>query len=302
MTPSVKAWISAVRPRTLPLAAASISMGGFLAAFDGLFNWTVFILTLLTTFLLQILSNLANDYGDHQHGADHVGRVGPVRMVQSGSISSQSMKTAMILVGLITLFSGSCLLVNSVGVNSIPFYILLGLGLVSIGAAINYTAGKRPYGYRGWGDLAVLVFFGLVAVAGTYYLLTSQFRWDILLPAFSCGLFATAVLNVNNIRDIDSDTKAGKLSIPVRIGREMAIKYHWALLTGGLSCSIIFVWLRFTSVWQWMFLLVLPLLYRNARAVRDISGQELDPYLKQMAITTLLFVLTFGIGLLAGSS
>jgi len=298
MSQSIKAWISAARPRTLPLAAASISMGGFLAAFDGMFNWTVFFLTLLTTFLLQIMSNLANDYGDYQHGADHAGRVGPVRMVQSGSISVERMRGAIIVVGITTLLTGTWLLVSSVGVNSASFYIMLTLGLVSMAAAVNYTAGNKPYGYRGWGDLAVVVFFGLIAVSGTYFLLTSRFRWDILLPAFSCGLFATAVLNVNNIRDINSDVKAGKLSIPVRIGRKMAIKYHWVLLIAGLACSIIYVWLHYTSAWQWMFLLMLPMLCLNGRAVTKKSGQELDPYLKQMAITTLLYVLTFGIGML----
>lgn len=302
MSQPVKAWISAARPRTLPLAAASISMGGFLAAFENMFNWTVFVLTLATTLLLQILSNLANDYGDYQHGADHQERTGPVRMVQSGSISAESMKTAVIAVGIITLTTGTWLLASSLGLYNARFYIFMALGLVSIAAAINYTAGKKPYGYRGWGDLAVVIFFGLVAVAGTYFLQTSKLSWDILLPATSCGLFATAVLNVNNIRDIESDAKAGKLSIPVRIGRKMAIRYHWVLLITGLICSMVFVLLHYASAWQWLFLLVLPLLYRNGRAVSEKSGKELDPYLKQMAITTLLYVLTFGIGLLAGSS
>ena len=302
MSQPLKAWISATRPRTLPLAAASICMGGFLAFFHGIFNWTVFFLTLSTTLLLQILSNLANDYGDHRHGADHQGRVGPARMVQSGSISPEKMKKVIIALGIVTLVLGVALLIESVGFGRPSFFVLLALGMVSIAAAVNYTAGKKPYGYKGWGDVAVVVFFGLVAVLGTYFLQTSTIQWDILLPALSCGLFATAVLNVNNIRDIESDAQAGKLSIPVRIGRDLAVKYHWFLLSAGAVCSVVYVFLHYISLWQLIFLLVLPLLYLNGKAVAGKSGKELDPYLKQMAITTLFYVLTFGIGLLVASS
>lgn len=302
MSQALKAWISASRPRTLPLAAASICMGGFLASFHGIFDWTVFFLTLSTTLLLQILSNLANDYGDHQHGADHSGRVGPERMVQSGAISPDTMKTVMISMALVTLLMGVVLLIKSLGFDRPSFYVFLVLGILSIGAAINYTSGNKPYGYKGWGDLAVVLFFGLVAVLGTYFLQTSTIHWEILLPALSCGLFATAVLNVNNIRDIESDARAGKLSIPVRIGRNMAIKYHWFLLITGAACSMIYVLIHYINPWQLIFLLVLPLLYINGRAVTTKSGKDLDPYLKQMAVTTLFYVLTFGVGLLVAGS
>jgi 1,4-dihydroxy-2-naphthoate octaprenyltransferase len=297
----MKSWISAARPRTLPLAAASIGMGGFLAYFHGLFDWVIFMLCLTTTLLLQILSNLANDYGDHMHGADHSDRIGPVRMVQSGEISAEKMKSAMIGVAVVTFFIGMWLLIRSLGVGTKEFYIMLTLGILSILAAVKYTSGKKPYGYQGLGDLAVIVFFGLVAVLGSYYLQTGNIRWDHLLPAISCGSFATAVLNVNNIRDIDSDRKAGKLSIPVRIGRSAAIRYHWVLLFTGLICSVVFTAMNFRSVWQWLFLLVVPLIYLNGAAVMKKTGQELDPYLKQMAITTLLYVVTFGLGLVISS-
>ena len=297
----MKSWISAARPRTLPLAAASIGMGGFLAYFHGLFDWVIFMLCLTTTLLLQILSNLANDYGDHMHGADHSERIGPVRMVQSGEISAEKMKSAMIGVAVVTFFIGMWLLIRSLGVGTKEFYIMLTLGILSILAAVKYTSGKKPYGYQGLGDLAVIVFFGLVAVLGSYYLQTGNIRWDHLLPAISCGSFATAVLNVNNIRDIDSDRKAGKLSIPVRIGRSAAIRYHWVLLFTGLICSVVFTTMNFRNVWQWLFLLVVPLIYLNGAAVMKKTGQELDPYLKQMAITTLLYVVTFGLGLVISS-
>ncbi len=302
MSNSLKAWITAARLRTLPLAAASICMGGFLASASGDFHWNIFVLTLLTTLLLQILSNLANDYGDFHHGADHQERVGPSRMVQSGEITPEKMKSALVILGIVTFATGIWLLVKSLGFQSTSFYIFLCLGLLSIAAAIYYTAGDKPYGYRGWGDLAVLIFFGLVAVFGTFFLQTTSFRWLNLLPALSCGLFATAVLNVNNIRDLESDKQAGKLSIPVRIGRKAAITYHWGLLFTGLVCSVLFVIIDFNSPWQWLFLLVIPLLYINARAVQKHSGSALDPYLKQMALTTLCYVLLFGLGLIIAGS
>ena len=301
MSANMKSWILAARPRTLPLAAASIGMGGFLAYFHGLFDWIIFTLSLATTLLLQILSNLANDYGDHMHGADHSERIGPARMVQSGEITAEKMKSAMIGVAAVTFFIGMWLLIRSLGVGTTPFYIMFLLGILSILAAVKYTSGNKPYGYQGFGDLAVIVFFGLVAVLGSFYLQTGNIRWDHLLPAISCGSFATAVLNVNNIRDIDSDRKAGKLSIPVRIGRSAAIKYHWMLLITGLLCSIVFTIMNYRSVWQWLFLIVVPLIYMNGSAVMKKPGQELDPYLKQMAMTTLLYVLTFGLGLVLSS-
>jgi len=298
MTENLKAWISASRPRTLPLAAASVCMGGFLAAFNGLFNWLVFVLTLLTTVLLQILSNLANDYGDSQNGADHQDRIGPSRMVQAGMITPDQMKLGVWVMGLLSFIAGLALLFTSLGLNSPYFYLFLILGVLCIYAAIGYTSGSKPYGYQGLGDLAVVVFFGLVAVFGTYFLQTLSFRWVNFLPAVSCGLFATAVLNVNNIRDIDSDRQAGKYSIPVRLGKRCAVIYHWILLGFGLICSVVFTLLNFNSWWQWLFLVIVPLLILNGKAVQTKQGASLDPYLKQMAISTLLYVLSFGSGLI----
>ena len=298
----MKAWIEAARPRTLPLAVASIAMGGFLAGFQGSFNWVIFLLTVATTISLQILSNLANDYGDSQHGADHQHRMGPPRMVQIGAISAASMKRAIRIAVLLTLLWGLALLFVSMDPQAPSFYVFLVLGIVAIIAAINYTSGPRPYGYSGFGDFSVVVFFGLLGVLGSYYLQTLSFKWENILPAISCGLFATAVLNINNIRDLESDQQAGKLSIPVRIGRKAATRYHWGLLVTALGCSILFVQLDYRSPWQWLFLVIVPLLWANAKAVANKEGLELDPYLKQMALTTLLYVLTFGAGLILSNS
>ena len=296
----VKAWISAFRLRTLPLALASIGMGSFLAAADQGFRPDVVALCALTTLLLQILSNLANDYGDSRHGADSVHRKGPQRAVQAGLISSAQMKRAMGIFAALSLASGLLLLWTALGSGGVyVFLFFLVLGLAAIWAAINYTAGARPYGYAGLGDIAVFVFFGLVGVMGTYYLQTQQLKASILLPAASLGFLATGVLNINNIRDIESDKLAGKYSLPVRLGPRKARIYHVLLLLAALAAALAYVWGLPAGLGKYLFLLTLPLLGYNASRVWTLqSPTQLDPYLKQMALTTLAFVLLFGIGLL----
>lgn len=292
----VKVWLSAFRLRTLPLALASIAMGTFLAASYDLMQPKIFLLCSSTTIFLQILSNLANDYGDSIHGADNKDRKGPQRAVQSGEISSKAMFRAMVVFALLSLASGVWLLFEAIG-SWQTFGLFLGLGIIAIIAAITYTAGNKPYGYMGLGDISVLIFFGWIAVLGTFYLHAQFVNGWLLLPATSCGLFATAVLNLNNIRDIKSDKLAGKNSLPVRMGKNNAIKYHWFLLITGILCAVIYVAIHFQSPFQLLFLVVLPLLFINGKAVYEKKeAAELDPYLKQMALTTLLFVITFGIG------
>ncbi len=294
----IKAWLSAFRLRTLPLALACIGMAGFLAAAAGQFNLLLFVLCCLTTVLLQILSNLANDYGDSINGADHADRTGPIRAVQAGIISAAQMKKAVIVFVLLSLFSGLSLLWFSFGWNWRALALFFGLGLLSIAAAIGYTVGKKPYGYIGLGDISVLIFFGLVGVMGSYYLFTHSVTWMELLPAISCGVFSIAVLNINNIRDIESDRSAGKFSIPVRIGKPKAVTYHWVLLIIGLSAALGYTLLQYQSLWQFLFLATVPLFIRNGMSVQNRPSSELDPFLKQMALSTLLFVLLFGLGLI----
>ena len=293
---NIKAWIKAFRLRSLPLALACISMGSILAATVGQMHWGIFILSILTTLFLQILSNLANDYGDAVSGVDSEKRVGPSRSVQSGEITQQSMFQAVIIFSILSFLSGLSLIIIGLGFSS-TFFLFLILGILAIAAAIKYTMGKNPYGYSGFGDLSVFVFFGIVGVMGTYYLHTGTFDWLAILPAMSCSFFAVAVLNVNNIRDIESDKISGKISIPVRIGREKAVVYHLIILSLGIFCSVLYVILSYQGPLQLLFLIVLPLLYKNAIAVRNFKEADLlDPYLKQMALTTLLFVVTFGVG------
>ena len=274
-------------------------MGAFLAASVQQFRWSVFLLSALTTVFLQILSNLANDYGDSIHGADQVGREGPSRAVQSGQITPTAMKWAIGVFAGLSLASGLALLWWALPGHQTIFLLFLGLGLLAIAASITYTSGGKPYGYSGLGDLSVLIFFGLVGVMGSYYLHTLSIRWIHVLPALSCGFFSTAVLNINNIRDIKMDQRAGKRSIPVRLGRTRAVVYHWVLLVLGILCSVAYVLLDFNSYYQWLFVICLPLLIKNGQAVQNRhTATELDPYLKQMALTTLLYVVAFGLGLL----
>lgn len=296
---NVKVWITAFRLRTLPLALASIGMGSFLAAASHKFRADVLLWSALTTVFLQVLSNLANDYGDTKHGADSLTRQGPVRTVQSGAIGVNQMKIAIVLMAGFSLVSGLILLYISVGFGTPAFYGFLIMGLLSIGAAYAYTASDNPYGYLGLGDISVLIFFGLLAVLGTYFLHTGEFKLINLLPALSMGLFATAVLNVNNIRDIESDKEAGKRSIPVRIGRKKAVVYHMLLLVVGLATALFFI-IRLPFAYHRFIVLLagIPLLI-NARAVINKKDPKLlDPYLKQMAISSLLFMLLFGISIL----
>lgn len=293
-----KIWLEASRPRTLLLAFASIFVGLSLAAFYGTFRPVVAVLTLLTAILLQILSNLANDYGDFKHGADHADRQGPKRSVQKGSISASAMLRAMVIIAVLTVISGISLILLALGGKLLLWSLLfIALGGLAIWAAISYTATDNPYGYVGLGDLMVLIFFGYVAVLGTYFLQHQTLNFNLLLPATSIGLLAVGVLNINNIRDIDSDIAAGKYSIPVRLGQTNARLYHWLLLANAVVASLLFAVENWQSYWQLLFILAIPLLILNGINVwRRKEPKKIDPLLKQMSISTLVFSILFSIG------
>lgn len=294
----MKSWIAAARPRTLPLSLASIVLGSFLAYADRHFSGPVTLLAVLTTIFLQILSNFANDYGDAVSGKDTELRVGPRRAVATGDITKEAMLRAIIVTSVLSLISGIGLLtVAFSGADLKIFWFFLVIGLLSIAAAIGYTNGKRPYGYAGFGDIAVLVFFGWVGVLGTYFLHTLSFNLILLLPATSVGLFATGVLNVNNIRDIETDTMTGKRSIPARLGLSLAIRYHWGLLLTGMFCAISYSFLTGASWFSYLYVLAFPLFFLNGRAIATHKQPaELNARLGQLALTTLLFVILFGLG------
>ena len=295
---SVKSWIQAARLRTLPLAVSTMILGHSLAYDSGAFRWSIAILSVLTGICLQVLSNFANDYGDSIHGADHQDRQGPQRAVQSGAISLSQMKFAVNTLAVISLLCGLCLVYVA-----FDDWLLRGgftlLGILAIWAAVNYTAGSSPYGYSGKGDIAVFIFFGLVTVIGSYFLQTKSASWDLLLPAFASGTLSVGVLNVNNIRDINSDKIAGKISIPVKIGRKAAVSYHGCLLASAVVALVSYgVIQSFGVSLKWLFMILSPLLIVNFLAVKNKKeAAQLDPYLKQLALTTAGIIIIFSIGL-----
>lgn len=295
-----KNWISAFRLKTLPLALSNTIIGSTLAASDQHFRWSVFGLAALTTILLQIMSNLANDYGDFVNGKDTAERIGPKRMVQSGEISAKTMLIGIIVIGIICTVSGlSLILIGTKGLNITNVLIFGILGLAAIAASIKYTVGKNPYGYRGLGDIFVFIFFGLVGVIGTYFLHTQSFRWDILLPASAIGLLSTGVLNMNNMRDYEADKNAGKKTIVVAMGVKKAAYYHLFLISGAVLSAVFYTFLNFESAWQWLFLLSIPIFVLNLKKVFSYkNSKELYPELGKLAMGSLLFALTFGLGLL----
>ncbi len=292
-----QAWITAARPRTLPLALSSIALGGFLAAGQNRFSLAVVLLSGLCMTFMQILSNFANDYGDSKHGADSDERDGPKRMTQLGLISQVEMKRAMLISAVLACLVGIAALLVAFGwQQALTILLWCGVGAAGVWAAIAYTATDNPYGYAGFGDLFVLLFFGWVPTMGTVYLQTKSFDPLLLLPATAGGLLAVAVLNVNNMRDIDSDRLAGKQSIPARIGLPSARIYHYTLLVMVVVCAVLFTVLDYRSGWQWLFLLAVPFVARSGWEISKRAGPELDPMLKRTVFMTVGFIVAFGIG------
>jgi len=292
-----RAWIEAFRLRTLPLSLSCILLGNLLAISHGHLNVWVLILSITTTLFIQILSNLANDYGDGVKGTDDE-RIGPRRAVQSGLISTSEMRNGMIIFTVLTFISGVAL--TWTGTRNLSFDYLLFfivLGIVAIVAAIKYTVGKSAYGYYGLGDLFVFVFFGIVGVGGSYFLQANTINWQILLPASSIGMLSVGVLNLNNMRDIVTDFKAGKHTLAVKMGLRNAKRYHGILLLGAVALALVYVELNPGSPWQWIFVVsILPIFINIRKVLRIHDPRSFDPLLKQLAIGTLLFSLTFGIG------
>ncbi|XNM63517.1 1,4-dihydroxy-2-naphthoate polyprenyltransferase [Escherichia coli] len=295
MTPTPhQAWLESLRPKTLPLACAAIIVGTALAWWQGRFNPAVAVLSLITASLLQILSNLANDYGDAVKGSDKPDRIDPLRGMQKGVITQQMKRALMIAVALICLF-GLALLFTAYQTLG-DFIGFLVLGLLAIIAAITYTVGTRPYGYIGLGDVSVLIFFGWLSVIGSWYLQAHSLSSAIILPATACGLLATAVLNINNLRDIDSDRENGKNALAVRFRHHP--RYHVCLLMGTLVCLALFNLFTLHSPWGWLFVLAAPLLVKQARYVmHELSPQAMPPMLERTVKGALLTNLLFVIGI-----
>lgn len=286
-----KAWIGALRLRTLPLSLSGIIVGSAMAYYYGGWNFQIFILAISTTVLFQILSNLANDLGDSQKGTDNDQRIGPTRAIQSGEISQRSMKNAVVLVTLLS-FASACVLIyiSSALISDSLIWIYLGLTGISIFAAILYTVGKSAYGYYGLGDLMVFLFFGCLSVLGVFILYGMRFEALTLMPAFTIGFWSVAVLNLNNMRDIVNDTASSKRTIVVQLGSARAKYYHIILILVGLS-----IWTILNGVYvylnnNWIFLIaVFPtlFLYPHLKRVIEINDPSMyDPELKKVALIT----------------
>jgi 1,4-dihydroxy-2-naphthoate octaprenyltransferase len=295
----IVSWLEAFRLRTLPLSLSSILLGGALAYADGPFSWRTTLLAALTTLFLQILSNLANDYGDFSHGLDNEDRQGPSRTLQKGALTPRAMKRAILLFSFLSLLSGILLIRSGTrGLLSAEALLFLILGVLAIGAAIKYTVGKKPYGYYGLGDLFVFLFFGLAGVLGTYYLNTHRLPATLLLPASATGFLATGVLNLNNMRDREADRRHGKRTLAVLLGPRNSRIYQLTLLLLAVLFSLIYTLLHYHSPWQFIFLIIVPPLIRNLQITwSGRSPADLDPLLKKLALTTLLYALSFGAGM-----
>jgi 1,4-dihydroxy-2-naphthoate octaprenyltransferase len=268
-------------------------MGSGLAMANGQFNVTVFVLALVTTLFLQILSNLANDYGDFVKGTDNDDRVGPDRTMQSGLITKDEMIKAMWMIALLCSVFGVWLIYEgTLGLELKKAGLFAILGLTAMGAAVKYTMGKNPYGYAGLGDVFVFLFFGWLGVLGSYFLHTHSLNWELLLPASSIGLFTTAVLNINNMRDIETDKNSGKKTLALRMGIVCAKRYHFFLNFLGVFLIVVYLIPDISTVW--LFLIGFVLFIKPSRKVLQISDLILlDPFLKKQAIATFLFTVLF---------
>ncbi|ENO8810020.1 1,4-dihydroxy-2-naphthoate polyprenyltransferase [Photobacterium damselae] len=295
-------WLDAARPKTLPLAVASIVCGSAVAAWHGSFSAAISLLALLTALLLQILSNLANDYGDAVKGTDNDNRLGPQRAIQSGLVTPNAMRKAMGLNIVLTAISGLSLIYIACD-NAHEMFGFLLLGLMAIAASIAYTVGNKPYGYQGLGDLSVLMFFGWLGVAGTYYLQAGQIDSVVMLPATACGLLAVGVLNINNLRDIDNDRECGKLTLAVRMGPLWGRKYHLFLLAASVLCMALFALFELHSPFGWLFILSTPLLFKHGKQVfQSTDGAALRPMMATMVKCALITNLLFAAGLILATA
>ena len=302
-------WIKAARLRTLPLSVSGIIMGSFIARWklmqDGEpWDWTIFALALLVTLLYQVLSNFANDYGDGVKGTDQ-NRIGEAeqRAVASGKITAKQMRNAVLLFSVLSLVATLLLLYKAFFPNFInEFYTFIGLGVACILAAIGYTVGKKPYGYLGLGDIMVFIFFGLVSVCGSYFLFTKSFDWDILLPASAIGMLSAGVLNLNNMRDIENDAKSGKKTLALRLGFKNAMIYEMVILM--LPPILVLIYMMINHLQEQgkyyafiFFVTIFPLTSLRRKIIAVKEPKELDPFLKQVGIITLLMSVLVAVGL-----
>ena len=296
--------IRSMRLRTLPLSLSGVICGAFLASPEiTISSATTFLFLILTTISLQILSNLSNELGDHLSGTDSEGREGPMYSLGEGKITISRFKRVIGIFVLLCCFFGATMtwMVFKTFFCWHAVAMLL-LGVCAIWAAMHYTLGRHPYGYRGLGDLFVFIFFGLVSVLGGAWVMTGELMchgWQVL-PACGIGLFSIGVLNVNNIRDMQSDADT-RLTIPLRIGEHRAKIYHTFLILGGWICFLLFTFLSPSSICHFplsaLYLLLLPVYIVHLVCVLKRSGKALDSMLPLLVMSTFALSILFGLGL-----
>ena len=296
---NLKTWIKASRPRTVLLSFSGVLLGGFLSLKTGPSTGSGTLLCLLfcalTAVMLQILSNLANDYGDFKKGTDGAKRVGPQREMQSGAITEKEMKQGLAVTAALCLISGALLIFVFARLTWKELAVFAALGIGAVLAALLYTLGKRPYGYRGLGDLFCFLFFGWAAVAGTYYLATKSLDFSVLLPATAMGFLSNAVLNINNMRDYENDKASGKNSLVVKLGSRKAFIYHCLLIGLAFVCLTIYLVLHQAAWYSYLFWLLFPLFLKDLIAIKKTKPELLDPFLGRQVKHSFLLVLVYGI-------
>ena len=291
-------WISSMRLRTLPLSVSGIILASSFAEYNGYFKWSIFILAILTTLSFQILSNLANDYGDGLKGTDNNDRIGPDRAIQTGKITPDEMFNAIKINILISIGLAFFLIFTAFGVKHFFLTLLFFIfGIASIASAVKYTVGTNAYGYKGLGDLYVFVFFGLVSVIGCYVLYAKTIDHIVFLPAITIGLLSVAVLNLNNMRDVISDKKSNKFTLVVKLGIEKAKRYHIIIIITAIILSALYGILYYTSPFNLLyFIAYIPLIKHLKVVMNNKDSRLLDPELKKVALSTVLLAVLLGIG------
>ncbi len=297
MMKKLKIWVKAFRLRTLPLSLSSVLTASSLAVYYNVFEISVFLMIITTTVLLQILSNLANDYGDATKGTDNDNRIGPKRSIQSQEITPQQMLKAVVITAILSFISGLVLIYIAFQKNDL-YYVLLFflLGLASILAAVKYTMGKNAYGYSGMGDIFVFLFFGLVGVVGGYFLYGHSVVIEVVFASITIGLLSTAVLNMNNMRDEDNDAKCNKNTVVVLLGGSIAKYYHFSLILLSFISWVVLLYKLHSPI---LYISLFPfwVLFKNAFFVLHNTDKQLfDSELKKIALSTFFISLLFFVG------
>jgi 1,4-dihydroxy-2-naphthoate octaprenyltransferase len=288
----VRIWLMAARPRTLPAALAPVLVGTALGAEHGRLRPLAFVAALVGSILIQVGTNLSNDYSDARRGADTEDRLGPVRVTAGGLVPPRQVLVATWVTFGLAVLVGLYLVV-------VAGWQLLIVGAASILAGVLYTGGPRPYGYEGLGELFVFAFFGLVAVTGSYFVQTEHLQWEAFALAVPVGMLAAAILMVNNIRDRDTDARAGKRTLAVRLGARRARALYSAMVFGAYLVLPV-TWLAGDlEAWVLLSVLTLPLAFRlTAEVSRRTDGPSLNAALARTGLLQLAFCVLLSAGVL----